>query len=47
MWIRVKRLMSAGFLSGFGPFSNDGAQTGMMSSLTSRSAISPGQWPRP
>ena len=44
---RVKRLRSAGFLSGFGPLSSDGAQTGMTSSPTSRSAISPGHWPRP
>ena len=44
---KVKRLRSAGFLSAFGPLSRDGAQTGMTSSFTSRSAVRPGQWPRP
>ena len=44
---RVKRLRSAGLLSAFGPLISDGAQTGMTSSLTSRSALSPGHWPRP
>ena len=43
----VKRLRSAGFFKPFGPLTSDGAQTGMMSSLSSRSAVSDGHCPRP